>query len=560
MGRRLNRNDSALCFDRYYRGCIWGLLPLHLHSFKKLVPQARRHSKYDTDEKPLKGFEEGGGRSEGKGPDRPRLQRTYSIHHLEPSSRYLDSLRSDPKHAIAVSKIADASEPEACVDLSDSSDQDASDHDAADESESSYEDFFDAFKIDKKLFIENTQKSDAEDPESMKSNRVVSLRRSGSFPLVNRSGRLTPSKLENKLADAWPSSSSSSSSFSSSSSSLSMLARSRSMDCKTRVGELEDLLAVERWKSSQSGDYASDVSRYKLSRTRRSRSLNSGSLEKYSQLFETSFGRDVKLGVSKSLRLSDEGGAGFNLAELKYLKKTRSVQEARWIEPSDCVEFSVVSEDEAATADPTMSDVSGVVGGASAAELNSSYSESGCVEDRDENESSGFRPSLELLIESEAAQTHLGAHSDSLLNSDSERTTAAKWNDSVRSTYLQASLKLTELELKNDLDHQLLSDLVNEALLGPYSGSDAYWLASLCSDRLKHPLPSSDHHVFKKVESTLQKLESFSLKASNTLDSLLAFDLAGDRSWMSLQADAESLSLALDEIIFDELMDELIYE
>ncbi|CAM8916388.1 unnamed protein product [Rhodiola kirilowii] len=624
MGRHLNRNQSQVQFEKYYRGCIWGLLPLHFHSFKNLMPnKSHKHERSSNSKSGPKTqsketdsgqvFEVGNSDSsytakentrkdisilaskedthrKGQVPRRPRLRRTYSIHHLEPSSDYLNGLNVDH-----MTKISSASRDmdQIAWDSEHFGEQEVLDHDAVDEYQScsesgsssdTFEDFFDAFKIDKKLFLKNTQKSDADDSDNyqgiLKSNMKVTLKRSGSFPAANKCsisyGSLAPSKLEDKLTEVWPSSSSSSSSFSSFHSSDNMLPRSRSMVYKSPMDLLGELIPD---KSSQdgsehnAGDYAADVRKYKLSRIRRASSLKE-SLERYTQLFETSFRRDAKLNNSKSLRLSNEVEVGPFLSDSVFLRKVHSMREPLQIEGCDSIELHKVPNESPTFITESCPD-----------EQSDSVSE-------DESCASfehqlGCASTLEPILLDEAqkksdsepksySQQHLNAEdtkaADSNPDDDFFMDNALATEDSIEFRHVQNALNQLEgilrtshsphksTGLNNDIDEQLLSDLVNEAVLNYRDGYHAYWPTVLCSNCHMHPPPPTEQHVSQKVQLRIQRLHSFTLKPSNTLDSIIAYDLAHTDGWMNLQADAESLGLALDEMIFDELIEELMYE
>lgn len=105
--------------------------------------------------------------------------------------------------------------------------------------------------------------------------------------------------------------------------------------------------------------------------------------------------------------------------------------------------------------------------------------------------------------------------------------------------------------------HQLLFDLVNEKLLHLYGKSFTYYPKALSSGCYIRPFPVGDHIVDEMCDSvnTLMRLKT---EQKQSLECLVALDMGKDDGWMNLQLESECVGLELDDIIFDELLGELI--
>ncbi|KAL9679564.1 hypothetical protein QQ045_017430 [Rhodiola kirilowii] len=584
MERHLSRNNSTLEFDKNIGGCIWGLLPLQFHSFKKLMPHTRhKHERHSKDgliiqskesdkglvceignnacckrasacvrEKTSTHTSKDSSLSKCEVPEGPRLQRVFATRRLDPSSNYLDGLNIDLNESKHLNE------------------QDIMDHvDADSESCETFEDFFDAFQIDKKLFLKNRQKLNAENsddsPGVVESQRKVMLRRSSSCPTSNNPCSLTPSKLENKLTEVWTSSSSMDLSFSSSppssaSSSSSttsylshqsdyMLPRSRSMVCKSPV-DIFGVMADIQTNDHGSGDYASDVRKYKLNRSRRASSLNM-SLELYSHLLETSFWRDAEPRTTDPTVSQTTTGlmeANSNVQEVKpTLASLMSYEGHDPISDDDGISDFIRSENNHLPRKVYLA----------RNELD---------EVADQDLYSADKLQSQSVVDSHEDAEDIRAANRTLDDFFQENDFVTP--DSISLAYMHNALQqLGVLSARqkptgfmNDSDNQLLSDLLNEAVNDVYDECDAFWPIPLCSNCHLHPPPPTEHHFFKKVQSRIKRLQSFSLKASDRIESVVGYSLANSDGWMNLQAATESLGSELDEMITHELIDELVYE
>ncbi|KAA8549265.1 hypothetical protein F0562_000949 [Nyssa sinensis] len=105
--------------------------------------------------------------------------------------------------------------------------------------------------------------------------------------------------------------------------------------------------------------------------------------------------------------------------------------------------------------------------------------------------------------------------------------------------------------------HQLLFDLVNEVLLQIYDKSFTYYPKSLSFSCHIRPVPVG-YRVLEEVWSSISGCLSFRQELEHPLDCVVAQDMAKDDGWMSLQLETECVALELEDLIFDELLEELI--
>ncbi|KAK7279131.1 hypothetical protein RJT34_24176 [Clitoria ternatea] len=109
-----------------------------------------------------------------------------------------------------------------------------------------------------------------------------------------------------------------------------------------------------------------------------------------------------------------------------------------------------------------------------------------------------------------------------------------------------------------ECDHQLLFDIINEGLLEIFGRSYNYYPRPLSSLSRVHPLPEGDNVLLK-----VWTLISWYLNSTTTselypsLDYYVSKDLAKYDGWMNLQFDSECVGLELDDLIFDDLLEEI---
>ncbi|XP_021648023.2 uncharacterized protein LOC110640819 isoform X2 [Hevea brasiliensis] len=122
--------------------------------------------------------------------------------------------------------------------------------------------------------------------------------------------------------------------------------------------------------------------------------------------------------------------------------------------------------------------------------------------------------------------------------------------------YLHRELECSSEDVGSNCDHQLLFDLINEVLLQIYESSLAYFPNSSSTLRLR-PLPKGNH-TLEEVWKRISRHRSPRLKKEQSLDDIVARDLAKYDNWMNLQLDVEDIALDLEDLIFDELLDEVM--
>lgn len=106
-------------------------------------------------------------------------------------------------------------------------------------------------------------------------------------------------------------------------------------------------------------------------------------------------------------------------------------------------------------------------------------------------------------------------------------------------------------------NHPLLFDLINEVLIDVYERSYSYCprlLSSLCHIR---PMPVG-RHVLKEVWEKINWYLSYESGFDKPLDYVASKDLNRNDGWMNLQFENECLGLELEELIFEDLLEELI--
>ncbi|KAK4725006.1 hypothetical protein R3W88_027785 [Solanum pinnatisectum] len=115
-------------------------------------------------------------------------------------------------------------------------------------------------------------------------------------------------------------------------------------------------------------------------------------------------------------------------------------------------------------------------------------------------------------------------------------------------------------EESENYDQLLLFDLINEVLLQLYEKSSLYWPKALTSRSYIHPMLHVGYYLLEEVWKDVSWWLSFKLENDQSLlDDAASRDLDKRDNWMNLQFDAECVGLELEELIFDDLLDELIF-
>lgn len=124
--------------------------------------------------------------------------------------------------------------------------------------------------------------------------------------------------------------------------------------------------------------------------------------------------------------------------------------------------------------------------------------------------------------------------------------------------YLHHELQYSPAEMGGNCEHQLLFDLINEVLLELYERSFTYFPQALSFNRHIHPMPKGNR-VLDEAWSRICQYLSFRTNLDQSLDDIVAQDLAKGDGWLTHQFETECVVLELEEFIYDELLDELIY-
>ncbi|XP_011089461.1 protein TRM32 isoform X2 [Sesamum indicum] len=106
--------------------------------------------------------------------------------------------------------------------------------------------------------------------------------------------------------------------------------------------------------------------------------------------------------------------------------------------------------------------------------------------------------------------------------------------------------------------HRMLFDLVDEVLLEVYDMSLPYYPKPLSSSCHVRPFPMGSH-IIEEVSTRAGMLLNLKPDEKQSLDCIAAHDLYHDRSWMNLQLESECVALDVEEMMFNELLEEVIF-
>ncbi|XAR50932.1 hypothetical protein NMG60_11005400 [Bertholletia excelsa] len=115
----------------------------------------------------------------------------------------------------------------------------------------------------------------------------------------------------------------------------------------------------------------------------------------------------------------------------------------------------------------------------------------------------------------------------------------------------------SEKEEGSNFYYLLLFDLINEVLLDIYERSLAYW-PGLSTNFHVRPAPVGNH-VLEEVWADIRGYLSWRPEADQSLDAAVIRDLTTGGRWMNIQFEAEAVGLDLEDMIFDDLLEELIW-
>lgn len=107
-------------------------------------------------------------------------------------------------------------------------------------------------------------------------------------------------------------------------------------------------------------------------------------------------------------------------------------------------------------------------------------------------------------------------------------------------------------------DRRLLFDLINDTLIEIYERSFTYFPKAFSFNHHIRPMPMGDH-LLEEVWAKVSSYRSLRPELDQSLDDVVGRDLWKGDGWKSLQFDDECVALELEDLIFEELLDELMY-
>ncbi|QCE06183.1 hypothetical protein DEO72_LG9g1194 [Vigna unguiculata] len=110
-----------------------------------------------------------------------------------------------------------------------------------------------------------------------------------------------------------------------------------------------------------------------------------------------------------------------------------------------------------------------------------------------------------------------------------------------------------------ECNHMLLFDIVNEGLLKIFGRSYNYYPRPLSTLSHVHPLPTGDNVLYDVWKLISWYLNSTISDSYISLDYYVSKDLSKYDGWMNLQFDSECVGLEIDDLIFDDLLEEIIF-
>ncbi|KAJ6895460.1 hypothetical protein NC651_021841 [Populus alba x Populus x berolinensis] len=123
--------------------------------------------------------------------------------------------------------------------------------------------------------------------------------------------------------------------------------------------------------------------------------------------------------------------------------------------------------------------------------------------------------------------------------------------------YLHKGLESSSEDVAYNCDHLLLFDLINEELLDIYESSLAYFPKLFSFTQRVRPLPRGNN-VIDEVWKRISWHRRSTSEMEQSIEDIVARDCEKSDGWMNLQLDAEDVALDLEDLIFDELVDEVI--
>ncbi|KAH9607791.1 hypothetical protein KSS87_022440 [Heliosperma pusillum] len=107
---------------------------------------------------------------------------------------------------------------------------------------------------------------------------------------------------------------------------------------------------------------------------------------------------------------------------------------------------------------------------------------------------------------------------------------------------------------------KILFDLLNEALLKIHETSYAYFPKPLTSSCVVHPVRKEENWIVEQVCEFISEYLLWQPENDEDFDGVIVHELSRQKSgWSNLQRDTEVLAVDLEDWIFDELLDEIVY-
>ncbi|VFQ98847.1 unnamed protein product [Cuscuta campestris] len=315
-----------------------------------------------------------------------------------------------------------------------------------------------------------------------------------------------------------------------------------------------------------------DRSWRKLAAHRRSSSLNE-SLERYSRLYEHSSGKELKSNPSKSLK-------AVPFTRTRSLSNVESIFSLQ-IETLDGAPFSFhptvdtgekdasVDGNQAAkcdgflnanTVDETDHDMEAASDDIILSNLDSSVLESCFQEKLSTEEDYGISREAKMTDDPDLSYVmailecsgftqnffHGKWHSrDQPLSPSAMEEVEARWHD--------------EEDRDEDLcnqHHKMLFDLANEVCVEIYDRSFPYYPAALSPCCKIRSLPTGKH-IIQEICSGVSSRLSLEPEMKQTLECVAGRDLEMGYGWMNLQLESEFVALEIEDMVFDDLLDEI---
>ncbi|KAG8495011.1 hypothetical protein CXB51_012678 [Gossypium anomalum] len=336
-----------------------------------------------------------------------------------------------------------------------------------------------------------------------------------------------------------------------------------------------------------------DVNNDRLKRITRTKSINE-SLDRYTQLFQQSVSKETKLHHSRSLKLSHEdripsiGNAPKQ--ETDPHNEQKSINSPEDIDKFELVEAVIETElqeemregsdnrdstglsvdkngEEIAKSCEFNEDAVEQTGGLGEAEFFTKERRKISQESVDYKTMGNGRRILFFEQDTEADPCYNYVKDILELSGFSQNKGLQTWfsldqplNPSVFNELerlLHPEMGSTLYEVGSNCDHQLVFDLVNEALLEINEMSPEYF-PNPFSFNSRISLVPKGNNVVQQVWTKVSKNLASQPEHDQSLDDIIARDL-DKPAWMNLQADSEFVALELEDLVFHELLDEVCF-